>query len=121
MNVNDLVKKILTGKSVRQAVLESVDNQTVQMAVKHAERFKGNIIDLDNHKIIIPFSSGVTEQDLMEPGMLGEWFKSNGFDISFRNGDVEYQTKGNFNTASMRKEKGHTAYLRNRLIMTAIW
>lgn len=77
--------------------------------------------DIDNHKIIIPFPSGVTEQDLMEPGMLGEWFKTKGFDISFRKGDMEYQTKGNFNTASMRKEKGHTAYLRNRLIMTVTW
>ena len=119
--MSDLVKKLLSGKSVRQVVLESVDNQIVQQAVKHAESFKGNMVDLENCTIVIPFPSGVTEQDLMEPGMLGEWFKSNGFDISFRKGDVEYQTKGNFNTASMRKEKGHTAYLRNRLIMTVLW
>ena len=57
----------------------------------------------------------------MSDGMLGVWFRDNGFEVSFSRGDVEYQTKPAFNVRSMRSEKGHKAFLRNRLILTVHW
>ena len=53
--------------------------------------------------------------------MLGRWFADNGFDVSFEKRDVEYTTKGDFNVRSMIRYRGRTAYLRNRLVMTATW
>ena len=97
----------------------TISDAILQQAITFAKGIKGSTVDLDNHIITIPFSS--TEQELMEDGMLGSWFKNNGFDISFERRDVEYQTKGSFNTRSMTKYSGHTAILRNRLVMTATW
>lgn len=99
----------------------SISNDVLKQAIAFAEDFKGHNIDLDNHIITIPFSSTSTEELPMSDGMLGRWFQENGFDISFHRGDVEYTTNGNFNVRSMRKERGRTAYLRNRLIATVTW
>lgn len=116
------VKEILSGKSVRSVLLESVDRNTLLAAQKHAEGFKGATVDLENHVIIIPLYSNSTEEELMSDGMLGAWFRDNGFDVSFSRGDVEYQTKPQWtNYRGMQRSKGHTAYLRNRLILTARW
>ena len=98
-------------------------NSTIlNKAIYHAEEIKHSKIDTENHIIEIPFGSSVTKEDLLSEGMLGEWYKNNGFDISFRKGDYEYQTKGNWlNYRARTRSKGHTAYLRNRLILTVTW
>ena len=98
-----------------------VSQSILQQAAEFAEGFKGSVVDLENHTIMIPFYSSSTESDLMSEGMLGRWFADNGFDVSFERRDVEYTTKGDFNVRSMTKYKGKTAYLRNRLVMTATW
>lgn len=99
----------------------TISKSIVDQAVEFAEGFKGSTVDLDNHIITIPFGSDSTVDFVMDDGMLGKWFEDNGFDISFEKRDVEYMTKGEFNPRSMTKYKGRTAYLRNRLVMTATW
>ena len=99
----------------------SVSKDIITKAVEFAEDFKGATIDLENHMITIPFASGVTEELVMEPGMLGDQFVQNGFDASFEINDVEYETKPEMNYRSMTRTKGHKAYLRNRLIGTFTW
>ena len=99
----------------------SVDNSTLQKAVDFADGFKGSQVDLENHTIIIPFYATSTEEELMSEGMLGRWFADHGFTVSWSRGDVEYMTKGEFNTRSMTKYKGRKANLRNRLIGTFTW
>lgn len=98
-----------------------IPQSILQQAIEFAEGFKGSTVDLANHRITIPFGSDSTVDFLMDDGMLGRWFADNGFDISFEKRDVEYTTKGDFNVRSMIKYKGRTAYLRNRLVMTATW
>lgn len=102
-------------------VFESVSQQAIDQAIKFANGFKGSVVDLNNHTIIIPFSKDSTEEDLMSDGMLGKWFVDNGFDVSFEKKDVEYTTKDKFSTRSMNRTKGHSAYLRNRLVATITW
>ena len=99
----------------------TISDATLQQAIDFANGFKGSVVDLDNHIIEIPFSKDATKEELMEEGMLGVWFQRAGFTVSFDNKDVEYQTKGTFNPRSMTKYSGHTATLRNRLVMTATW
>lgn len=82
---------------------------------------KGSTIDIPNHRMEIVWFKGATESGLMEEGMMGDWLKQHGFDLSFEIKDVEYTTKGTFNPRSMSKYRGHTAYLRNRLVMTVTW
>lgn len=96
-------------------------SEIINKAVYHAECIKHSKIDTENHIIEIPFGYSDKEETLMEEGMIGKWFADNGFNVSFRKGDYEYQTKGEFNSIAMLKTKGHTAYLRNRLILTATW
>ena len=98
-----------------------ISTSVLDQAVKFAEGFKGATIDVDNHLIVIPFSSNSSEDELMSEGMLGKWYVDHGFDISFNRGDLEYQTKGEFNSRSMTKYRGHKANLRNRLIATITW
>lgn len=79
-------------------------------------------IDLQNHIIVYPCSAGISEQDLLDEGMLGKWFIDHGFNVEFDVRDYEYKTKGTFNVRSMRKEgAGNTRYLRNRTVMTITW
>lgn len=101
-------------------VLESND-LPVDQAVKFAKDHKGSTIDLNNHKIVIPFSKDSTEEDLMSEGMLGKWFIDNGFNIEFTRGDMEYNTQDKFNSRSMNRTRGQKAYLRDRLIGTITW
>ena len=98
-----------------------IPKSTLLQAIDFAEGFKGSVVDLENHTIMIPFYSSSTESELMSEGMLGRWFADNGFDVSFEKRDVEYTTKGDFNARSMTRYRGRTAYLRNRLVMTATW
>ena len=98
-----------------------IPKSTLLQAIDFAEGFKGSVVDTENHIIMIPFYSSSTESELMSEGMLGRWFADNGFDVSFEKRDVEYTTKGDFNARSMIRYKGRTAYLRNRLVMTATW
>jgi hypothetical protein len=98
-----------------------IPKSTLDQAVEFAEGFKGSTVDLANHRIVIPFGPDSTVEFVMDDGMLGKWFADNGFDISFEKRDVQYLTKGEFNTRSMIKYKGRPAYLRNRLVMTATW
>lgn len=81
--------------------------------------FKQYNLDFENNLLDIPLPVGVTESDLMSSYGLGKWFEDLGFDVSFRKGDFEYTTKPEWiNYRGMRRSKGHTSYLRNRLIMT---
>ena len=99
-----------------------IDNETIQEARKFAERFKGSIFDEAEHYILIPFSKGATEEELMSDLGLGKWFQDNGFDIEFHKGDAEYTTKPTWmNYRGWTQSKGHTAMLRDRLIMEARW
>lgn len=76
-------------------------------------------LDYDNNVLELPLSVGITEEEMMEPGMLGDWFKQKGFNVSFRTGDFGYTTKPTWiNYRGSVQSKGHTAFLRNRLIMT---
>ena len=53
---------------------------------------------------------------------LGTWFQNNGFDVKLERKDVEYTTKGEWlNYRGWQRSKGHTANLRDRLVMTATW
>lgn len=75
-------------------------------------------ISPDKDEIEIAMPPGAREDELMQEPMLGKWFADRGFDVSFRKGDFEYQTKPDWiNYKAIRRSKPHTAYLRNRLIM----
>jgi len=100
---------------------KEISGDILWQAYNHVKPFKGATFDDENHKIIIPFPKGTTEEELMSDGMLGKWFVDNGFDISFETGDYEYATKGEFNPRSMTKYKGRQAFLRDRLIATITW
>lgn len=85
---------------------------------------KGTIIDIPNHKIVIVFGAGVSdESDLFDPEIgLGTWFIQNGFNVDTEVRDVEYLTKGTFNARAMRRENaGNRRVLKNRLVMTITW
>lgn len=106
------------GKTAANEISQEVLNE----AVAHAEGFQGAVIDKDNQKIIIPFPKSMTEDILMQEGMLGNWYSSHGFDISFTVGDFEYTTKDSWNNyRAMTRHKGHKAFLRNRTIATITW
>lgn len=99
-----------------------ISNDVVSKAIKFADDFRGSQVDLENHSIVIPFHPGATEEELMSEGMLGAWFVDNGFNISFGYGDCAYTTKPTWtNCRGWVRAKGHTAYLRNRLIATITW
>lgn len=101
-----------------------MDNRTLNIAFDIARRFKKHTIDEENHVITFPFSSGRTLDDvpeIMSDGCVGKWYADNGFSISFEVRDVEYTTKPIFNTRSMTGYRGHTAFLRNRLVATITW
>lgn len=106
----------------RMIVSASITNDVLQQAFDFAKRFKGAELDEANRTIIIPFSKGTTEEDLMEPGMLGAWFRDNGFDVEFSKGDMEYTTKPEWmNYRGWVQSKGHKAMLRDRVIGKFTW
>lgn len=101
-----------------------MDNTVLELAIKYASNFKGSFADTENHIITVPFSAGRTKDDipeLMQSGSLCNWYIENGFNLSFEVRDVEYTTKPTFNTRSMTSYRGHTAFLRNRLVATITW
>ena len=101
-----------------------MNENTIQLAIKHASTFKGNTIDIENHIITIPFSAGRTEDDineLMESGSLCNWYIENGFNVSFEVRDVEYMTKATVTSRSLIYNKPRKAFLRNRLVATITW
>ena len=74
---------------------------------------------VDDDEIRVAFSASDTPESLMDEGMIGRWFADRGYDVSFHRGDFEYTTKPDWiNYRGSIRSKGHTAYLRNRLIMT---
>lgn len=101
-----------------------IPTDVLNQAVYHAKSSgdRGTIIDLDNHLMVIPFSSGTTKEDLFEEGMLGDWFIQNGFKVDTEVRDFEYSTKGTFNPRSMtRYNAGNKRYLKNRVVLTITW
>ena len=107
---------------MKRYIKSSTAEDVLEQAINFASRFKGSQVDKANHVIIIPFSKGTTEEDLMEPGMLGAWFRDNGFDVEFSTGDMEYTTKPEWmNYRGWVQSKGHSAMLRNRTIGKFTW
>ena len=99
-----------------------MDNKILSEAVQHAEVFKGAMIDKDGRQIIIPFSKGITQEDVLSDTGLAKWYIDNGFNIAFTQGDYEYITKPQFiNYRGAVIDKGHKALLRDRLIATITW
>ena len=99
-----------------------ISNSVVSQAVQLVRPFTHAVVDMDNKEITIPFDKGITQDDVMQPGMLGAWFKDNGFSISFTKGDYEYTTKDKWrNARGWNVEKGHRAVLRDRLIGKVRW
>lgn len=100
----------------------NISSDLLERAIDMVKCFDHTEYDIDNHRIVVPLSSGITEDDIMGEGMLGSWLTENGFDVSFTVGDFEYLTKGTLNTRAMRREGvGNKRYLRNRTIMTITW
>lgn len=100
----------------------SISSDLLDRAMDMVKCFDHTEYDIDNHRIVVPLSSGITEDDIMGEGMLGAWLVDNGFDLSFTTGDFEYLTKGTLNTRAMHREgAGNKRYLRNRTIMTITW
>ena len=100
----------------------TIADNILQQAINFANRFKGSQVDTSNHTIIIPFSKGMTEEELMEPGMLGSWFQENGFNVEFSTGDMEYTTKPQWmNYRGWVQSRGHSAMLRDRVIGKFTW
>ena len=100
----------------------NLEKDVINQAVSFAETFKYSKIDLGNREIIIPFDKNITEEDVMAPGMIGRWYRDNGFDIEFTVGDYDYTTKDVWtNYKGWNRQSGHQAWLRNRLIATIHW
>ena len=98
------------------------NNGTITDAINISKRFKGAKVDIDSRTIILPCSKGITEEELLWDGMLGKYFMDCGFNVSFETMDIEYTTKGKWiNYTGCVFEKGHTAWLRNRLCMILKW
>lgn len=101
---------------------DNISYDVLKRAMDMVKCFDHTEYDIDNHRIVVPLSSGTTEDDVMSEGMLGSWLAENGFNLSFTVGDFEYLTKGTLNTRAMRREgAGNKRYLRNRTIMTITW
>ena len=91
-------------------------------AQEFAKGRKGAKVDLENHEIVIPFDKNSTEEEIFNEMGLGTWFQNNGFDVKLERKDVEYTTKGEWlNYRGWQRSKGHTANLRDRLVLTVTW
>lgn len=100
----------------------TISNDILKQAIQFAEGFKCCKIDRDNHIIIIPLDANMSYETFMKPGMIGDWFLQNGFDIEWSHGDVEYTTQPEWrNSRGWNRDSGHKAYLRNRDIATITW
>ena len=100
---------------------EEISKDVLNQAIEFAEQTPHSEIDLPNKTLRMIFDSKSTADDLMEPGMLGDWFVKNGFNVDFEKRDVEYTTKDRWVNYWKGSITGHKAYLRNRLVMTITW
>jgi hypothetical protein len=99
-----------------------ITNSILLQAEELTKPIKHVVFDREKHIIIVPFPKGTTKELVMEKGMLGAWFKDNGFNVSFSYGDYEYETQPTWvNRRGFVREKGHKAFLRNRCIGTFTW
>lgn len=99
-----------------------LDPEMILKIKEMIKRLKGSWIDEENHVITVVFPKGTTKEDAMEDGMLGAWFRDNGFDYVFEQGDYEYTTQDTWrNYRGWDREKGHKAFLRDRLIGRFTW
>lgn len=99
-----------------------MNENTIQLAIEYASKFKGYTIDIENHIITFPFSAGRTMDDISELMEYGcKWYVDNGFEISFEIRDVEYMTKPTVSSRSLIYNKPRKAFLRNRLVATITW
>ena len=103
-------------------IRSSISPDIISQAENLIKSLKGSYVDRENHEIVVVFPPHATKEQVMDEGMLGKWFVDHGFDVSFEVKDVEYQTQGEWtNYRGWVREKPHTAYLRNRLVLTARW
>lgn len=78
--------------------------------------------DEQARRIRVVMPKNIEESDIMDDGMIGSWLVEHGFEVSFEKGDWEYTTNPTvINSRGMYSQKGHKAYLRNRVIMTITW
>ena len=97
-------------------------DETLKRAFAFAEGGdKGTTIDKVNRVITYVCDKHVTVSMLMDDEMLGDWFVKNGFKVAFERRDVEYITKGTYDSHSCTSYRGHKAYLRDRIVMTITW
>jgi len=82
---------------------------------------KGTTIDRENHVIVYVLCKGATIDGLCDEGGLAHWFLINGFGVRLEVKDVEYTTKGTYDSHSCTSYRGHKAYLRDRIVMTITW
>ena len=105
---------IHAASEITPQVLSEVEDQIKSL--------RGSYIDRDNHVVVVPFPKGFTEEEVMQEGMLGDWFVKKGFQASFEQGDHEYITQPEWiNYRGSVRSKGHKAYLRDRLIGKFTW
>jgi hypothetical protein len=98
----------------------NIPHDVIKKACDFAYGFKQSVVDTNNRKIVIPYPSGMTVEDINSPGMLGAWFTEHGFNSEYEVRDFEYETKNGTNTfgGGWRPKK---SYLRNRLVGTYTW
>ena len=100
---------------------EEISRDVLNQAIEFVEQNPHSEIDLPNKTLRMVFDSKSTAEDLMEPGMFGDWFVKHGFNVDFEKRDVEYMTKDRWVNWYKGSTPGHKAYLRNRLVMTITW
>ena len=101
----------------------TIPDDVVKQAISYLEGSgdKGSVFDIPNHRMEIVWYKGATEDKIMEEGCMGDWLRQRGFNLSFEVKDVPYTTKPTYDAHSATNYRGHTAYLRNRLVMTVTW
>lgn len=78
--------------------------------------------DEQAHQIRVVMPKNAEESDIMDDGMIGSWLVEHDFEVSLERGDWEYMTNTTaLNRRAATYQKGHKAYLRNRIIMTITW
>ena len=99
-----------------------LDKDIIKQAVEFVRCFRGCHVDIPNCTIVVPLDAGMSKEQFMAEGMLGDWFIQHGFDISWSHGDHEYETQPEWrNSYAWNRNKGRKAYLRDRDIATITW
>ncbi len=92
---------------------------TDKFIAKYGNMIKPLKYAVNEGSVLIACPKGITQEDMLEDGYLGNYFVNEGFVVTFSTGDFEYTTKpACYNYRGAGYFKGHKAYLRNRLIMT---